>query len=183
MCNGVSLSVPGRGRWLRISRNSVTTEKALTQNCLTTCPLFTALCLMVSCNRLSHPPTSLIFSWRWYLRWCLGPFWGVTQCSWVSPCIQQVYMLLNLHFSPVDLSLIYRVGRGCCLSQETRRVKGTLFFLSHTLATYYETCWDTRLAWEPADGTLENRQKLAEVRILPNVSSPGPHSSAQSREG
>lgn len=30
-------------------------------------------------------PQDLVYSWRWYLRWWLPPFWQVTQWSWVSP--------------------------------------------------------------------------------------------------
>ena len=30
-------------------------------------------------------PTSLIFSWRQYLRWGFWPFWWVSQFSWVYP--------------------------------------------------------------------------------------------------
>ena len=36
------------------------------------------------------------FRWRRYLRWCLGPFQGVTQFPGYLPCTQEVHMLVNL---------------------------------------------------------------------------------------
>ena len=34
---------------------------------------------------LPHQTFSFFIGWKWYLRWYLGPFQGVTQFSWVSP--------------------------------------------------------------------------------------------------
>ena len=44
------------------------------------------MCWLVTSHNCQ--PTSNIFSclsWKWYIRWRLGPFWRVTQFSWISP--------------------------------------------------------------------------------------------------
>lgn len=46
---------------------------------------------------------------------------------------------------------------GGCLSQEPRKVKGELFFLSYRLAISHGTCQDTILAWDPGN-TEEARE-------------------------
>ena len=75
---------------------------------------------------------------------------------------------------------------GGCLSQEPRKVKGELFFLSYRLAISHGTCQDTILAWDPGNteeartpsslGTLEIQKKPERVKILSTVLSPGFHS-------
>lgn len=62
--------------------------------------------------------SGFVFNWRWYLRWYLGPFGGVSFPGSLS-CIQEVYILLNFYFSLASLSY----------SQEPRRVDGDVFFL------------------------------------------------------
>ena len=52
--------------------------------------LFTVLCLITSYNWLPYPHL-FVFRWRWYLRWLLGPFQGVTQFSRVSPMLSRRY--------------------------------------------------------------------------------------------
>lgn len=42
-----------------------------------------------------NPPTSFVVSWRWYLRWRLGPFGELLSFPACLPWIEGVYMLLN----------------------------------------------------------------------------------------
>ena len=88
------------------------------------------------------PTSSFVFSWRWYLRWWLRPFWGVTQCFWVFP--RYIYLPCILRFpwvsprytcysTPIFLLLICLLLQGC-LSQKPRRAEGKLFSLPYTLA-------------------------------------------------
>lgn len=77
-------------------------------------------------NWLPQPPTpSFMFSWRWHLRWQLGPFQGIT----VFLDILHVYRRYigyqtSVCFYPGNLSFI--IGG---LSQEPRRVEEKLSFL------------------------------------------------------
>lgn len=129
----------------------------------------------------SLTPQHLVFSWRWCSAGggVLSHF-GEFHCfPGYLPCIQELDMLLNFCFVPINLSFITGVGGAC---QEPSRVDEKWFFLSYILGTYDGTCWDTVLAWEPTDGILENWQKLAKVRTCSKVRFPGSHSSARSRK-
>lgn len=83
-------------------------------------------------NWLPQPPTpSFMFSWRWHLRWQLGPFQGIT----VFLDILHVYRRYigyqtSVCFYPGNLSFI--IGG---LSQEPRRVERKNYLSSLTQAT------------------------------------------------
>ena len=49
------------------------------------------------------PTSSFVFFWRWYLKWWLWPFQGVTLFSWVSPMYTRgihvlKLLVINLYF-------------------------------------------------------------------------------------
>lgn len=71
-----------------------------------TLPWFVVLFLVTSRNGPTPTP-SVVFSWRWYLRCGLQPLLCGLQSYYFPgsvPCIQEVDMLLNFCFFPVNLS-------------------------------------------------------------------------------
>lgn len=78
------------------------------------------LCLKNSHNWCPLSPRSSVFSCKWYLRWCLGPFGGVTQCSWVSPMYTGgihvikhpfVFLVLIFYYRRVSAKNLERITR------------------------------------------------------------------------
>ena len=82
--------------------------------------------LFISHNCSLHPKIFFVFSWRWYLRWWLGPFLVMTQFSWIS----SMFYTGGIH--GVKLACFFLL-LNClllqwCLSQEPRKLEGKLFF-------------------------------------------------------
>ena len=86
------------------------------------------LFLMASPNWSSTPASPFVFSWRWYLRWWLGPFQRVISFSWISPIYTRGMHVIKLLFV-CYYSVFFPRG----LSQEPGRAEGKLFFLPHSI--------------------------------------------------
>ena len=56
------------------------------------------LFLMASPNWSSTPASPFVFSWRWYLRWWLGPFQRVISFFWISPIYTRGMHVIKLLF-------------------------------------------------------------------------------------
>ena len=56
------------------------------------------------------PHLSFVFSWRWYLRWWLEPFWWELPIFLgIIPCIQDINVLLNFClFSCLSITGVYQ---------------------------------------------------------------------------
>lgn len=90
--------------------------------------------LIISHNRLTPPLVSFAFSWRWYLKWWLGPFGEICTFPGDLPCIQKICLLLTFCLLNSCYSIFYyRVCWG--LNQETGREKKT-FSSPTTVITY-----------------------------------------------
>lgn len=107
----------------------------------------------------------------WATSGSLTVFLGIPPVYRSYTCYLTSIFLL---FSSIHLSMIMQAGG--CLSQEPKKVKGEVFFLSYRLAISHGTCRDTILTWDPANETLEIRKKPERVRILTTVLSPEFHS-------
>ena len=138
ICKGVSLSVPKRRRTK--SLETLINGEGKDFNLCNNLALVYVLFLMTSHNWLSPASLNffffLVFSWRWYLRWWLGPLLKATCFPGSLQYIQELYMLLNFcgfFFWFLFFILIWvLLQRGFC--QEPKRVNRKLLFLPYT-------CW------------------------------------------
>lgn len=79
--------------------------------------------------------------WRWYLRWWLGSFQGLSFLAYLPCfCIQEVYILLNFYiFFLNNLSFI-----ASGLIQEPRRLEGKLFSFPIISTHFPDADWDVK---------------------------------------
>ena len=108
------------------------------------------------------PPTSFVFSWKWFLRWWFGPFLGVTQFPWVSPMYKGDIHVTKLLFVFLLLICLF-ITR---ISQPPRRRiwKKKLSFLSYiTRADFWDLVLGKSLIWKDSFGTA---QKWARMHCL-----------------
>ena len=111
MCKGMDL----------LSGNSIDAEEGM-QTCLTTLPVFAVLFQVAFHNW--HPPPNASFCLQLQVVFkvaALGHFGKLPSFPGFLPCIQEVHMLLNSCFFPVNLLL------WGCLSQRSKRTGKGIF--------------------------------------------------------
>lgn len=84
------------------------------------------LSLIISHNQSPSLTFHFSISWKFFLRWQLGPFWGV-HFSGSFPCIQEIYMLLNFFvFFFLSICILWQGGS----QSRTLKNRGKLIFPS-----------------------------------------------------
>lgn len=121
--------------------------------------------------------SALVFSWRWYGRWWLGPFQGVTSFPWVSPMyIRDIHVIKLMFFSCYS---VFDLGWGS-LSEEPRRVKENYFSCPTVWWLTMGPVQKPYLLGGLQIGSWKTGRSRRRIRIL-TISSPESHCSARLR--